>query len=97
MIFEAKREIPWTKPEDIPYDARKPLPKFGGRHPGVFLAAFYDGSVRAISQQVDEPQLRALITPDGGEPVNINQPIQQPQPGQQPQRLPPTLKPTAER
>ncbi len=30
MVVEAKRTIPWTKPEDIPYDADKALPKLGG-------------------------------------------------------------------
>ena len=68
-LVEAKRDIPWTRPEDIPYAAGKLLPKFGGRHPGIFLALFFDGSVHAISQQVEDRVLRALITPDGGEPV----------------------------
>jgi prepilin-type processing-associated H-X9-DG protein len=70
MIVEAKREIPWTKPEDIDYDPKQPLPKLGGFYPGGFNAAFADGSVRFISEAVDEHQLRALITKAGGEPID---------------------------
>lgn len=69
MVVEAKRDIPWTKPEDIPYSADTPLPKFGGWMPGVFLAARCDGSVQAISQDIDDAVLRALITMAGGEAI----------------------------
>ncbi len=69
MIVEAKREIPWTKPEDIEYDAKQPLPKFGGFFPGGFNAGFGDGSVRFIQDKVDEQSLRALITRAGGEVI----------------------------
>ncbi len=67
MVVEAKRSIPWTKPEDIPYDANKPLPKLGGFSKEGFNAAFADGSVRFISQMIDENVLRALITRAGKE------------------------------
>jgi hypothetical protein len=73
MLIEAKRDIPWTKPEDIEIDpeAAKPLPKFGGHMPeGLFGVAFADGSVHVISQgAVDANMLRALITIAGGETV----------------------------
>ena len=74
MIVEAKRDIPWTKPEDVPYDKEKPLPKLGGRYADVFLAAFCDGSVRAISQRVDERNLRGAMTRDGGEVIELSIP-----------------------
>jgi type II secretory pathway pseudopilin PulG len=67
LVVEAKRAIPWTKPEDIPYDADKPLPKLGGYYQEGFNAALADGSVRFISQTIDEKVLRALITRAGGE------------------------------
>ena len=70
MIVEAKRDIPWTKPEDIPHTAGAPLPKLGGHHPDIFLAAFGDGAVRALSLKIDQAQLHSLITRDGGEAIN---------------------------
>ncbi|HVX11677.1 MAG TPA: M56 family metallopeptidase [Pirellulales bacterium] len=66
-LVEAKRSIPWTKPEDIDYDPAKPLPKLGGWHAGGFLAAFADGSIRQFPDKVDPQQLQALITKAGGE------------------------------
>ncbi len=76
LLVEAKRDIPWTKPEDIPYSQDEPLPKLGGRYDGVFLAVFCDGVRRDLSKYSDEAMLRAIITPGGGEPVNLPPPGQ---------------------
>jgi len=57
-VVEAKREIPWTKPEDLPYDADKPVPELGGRYEDGFIAAFCDGSVRTISEAIEPQVLR---------------------------------------
>jgi prepilin-type processing-associated H-X9-DG protein len=67
MIVEAGDSVPWTRPEDMLYDSKKPLPKLGGIFKGDFNAAFADGSVRFIRKDVPEKVLRALITPAGGE------------------------------
>jgi beta-lactamase regulating signal transducer with metallopeptidase domain len=69
-LVDAKRNIPWTKPEDIAYDAAKPLPEFGGRHPGIFLAGFTDGSVQAIANDIDQQMLRWMIEKADGNPIN---------------------------
>lgn len=73
LVVEARREIPWTKPEDIPYEKDKPLPKLGGHYAKFFLAALGDGSVRAISQNIQEAALRGLITRDGGEVIDLSE------------------------
>jgi len=70
LIVEAKRDIPWTKPQDIPYDASKPLPKLGGFDPGGFHAAFADGSAHLLPKSCDKKVLRALFTKQGGERVD---------------------------
>ncbi|NLE37411.1 MAG: DUF1559 domain-containing protein, partial [Pirellulaceae bacterium] len=70
MLVEAKRDIPWTKPEDIPYAADKTLPKLGGFFEGVFNVAFCDGAARTLPETIPEKTLRALITKAGGEPVS---------------------------
>src|SRR5207253_1242913 len=71
LAVEAKRDIPWTKPQDIVYDTAKPLPKLGGFRPKGFNGLFADGSVRFISESVDEALLRAMITRAGGEQVQL--------------------------
>ncbi|MCH7686119.1 MAG: DUF1559 domain-containing protein [Planctomycetes bacterium] len=72
LVVEAKRNIPWTKPADIPYDAdpKKDFPKLGGFYKGGFHVLFCDGSVRFISEDIDVTLLRALFTIDGGEVVS---------------------------
>lgn len=69
MTVEAKRTVPWTKPEDIAYDPARPMPKLGGLRPGGFLAGFGDGSVRFITETIGEQTLRALFTRAGGEAI----------------------------
>ena len=68
LVVEAVREIPWTKPEDIPYTPAAPLPKLGGIHDGGSYASFADGSVRWIGDTMSEKDLRALCTKAGKEP-----------------------------
>ena len=60
----------WTKPGDWEPDAEDLLKAFDGPRPGIFLAGFCDGSVRAISTAIDAAQLKAILTVDGGEVVN---------------------------
>ncbi len=71
MIVEAKRDIPWTKPDDIEIDADlgKRLPKFGGHlsPEGSFAAAFADGSVRLLSETLPDMHIRNMLTIAGGE------------------------------
>jgi RNA polymerase sigma factor (sigma-70 family) len=72
MIVEAADAVEWTKPADLPYDPKKPLPKFGGISKKGFQAAFADGSVHFLKQDIKEATLRALITRNGGEVIDIN-------------------------
>jgi hypothetical protein len=68
-VVEAKREIPWTRPDDIAFDPDKPLPELGGFVADGWSAALCDGSVRFISDKIDAATLKLLISPQGGEPV----------------------------
>lgn len=69
LCVETPRDVPWTKPEDIAYVPKNPLPKFGGLHPGGFQVLLADGSAVFISEDMDKPVLRALITRSGGDVV----------------------------
>ena len=61
LWVEAKRDIPWTKPEDIAYAAGEAVPAFGGwMKDREFTVAYCDGSVRVLAD-VAEPALRQLI------------------------------------
>jgi hypothetical protein len=62
LIAEAGRAVPWTKPEDITYDPRGPLPVLGVV-PGQFNAALADASVRIFQTPINQQVLRAMIAP----------------------------------
>jgi hypothetical protein len=70
LVVEGDGPVPWTKPEDLPFDLEQKLPKLGGQFDEGFLAAFCDGSVRFMSNQANENLLRALITRNGGEKID---------------------------
>lgn len=73
LFVEAATPVIWTKPDDVVYDAAKPLPKFG-RNPALpFTVAFADGSVRSIPRTMPEPAVRAILTAAGGEVIDLNQ------------------------
>jgi len=55
----------WTKPEDLEYDPKQPMAKLGSFHPGIFTAAFCDGSVRAMEEGFDIELLKAMFTCNG--------------------------------
>jgi RNA polymerase sigma factor (sigma-70 family) len=66
-IVEAGEAVPWTKPADLSYDAKKPLPKLGGLFQDGFHAALGDGSVRFCTPKLTEQTLRSAITRNGEE------------------------------
>ena len=65
----ADKAVPWTKPEDLPFDPEKPLAALGKVSPKGFIAAFFDGTCEQL--KVDNKTLKALITPDGGEVIDL--------------------------
>jgi len=67
MAVEAKRDVHWSKPEDIIVDPDQPFPELGGFHVGGFNVTMMDGSVRFVSEKVAPEVLRKLFDPtDGG-------------------------------
>jgi Protein of unknown function (DUF1559) len=73
MIVEAAQPVPWTKPEDVPYDKARPLPKLGGQFDDGVYVAFADGSARFLSRGVDSDTLHALITRGDGRVITFDQ------------------------
>jgi hypothetical protein len=69
-IVEAKRGIPWTKPEDIPYDPAKQPPQLGGFFQGGFCVAFGDGSAHFGAEPIKDSALKAFISPAAGDRID---------------------------
>ena len=69
FVVESDDSVPWTQPEDLLYNPKKPLPKLGGLFGGDFNVVMGDGLVRWLPKTISEKKLRALITPDGADIV----------------------------
>lgn len=66
-LIEAKRQIPWTKPEDIKIVDGLPEKPIGQLHPGGYEVGFADGGVRFLKDSINLNTLKALFTRTGGE------------------------------
>jgi hypothetical protein len=70
-VVEAADAVPWAKPGDLLFDPMK-APKVGSPDRKWFHVGFADGSVRTLRRdKLTDEQLRALMTINGGEVVNI--------------------------
>ncbi|HJZ56260.1 MAG TPA: DUF1559 domain-containing protein, partial [Gemmataceae bacterium] len=71
MVAEAAEAVIWSKPADLPYSEKLPLPQLGGPG-GRYTLLFADGSVRTFRRgQIDQTNMRRLITINDGNPVVI--------------------------
>lgn len=83
LFAEAKRAVPWTKPEDISYDSAQPVPALGAWRPDEFLIVLCDGSVLPVPS--GEGADKALLKPwieksDGQVPPTVTWPAPAPAP-----------------
>jgi len=74
MMIEAGKAVPWTKPEDLPYAADKPVPELGGSiEDGLISLILVDGSTHILRRAVTkefEKNLRAYITRNGEDGIS---------------------------
>lgn len=76
MIMEVTHSgVNWMEPTDLSFDQMRFMPNSGpgdasSEHPGMVNAGFADGSVRAVSDDIDPHVLEGLLTIDGGELVS---------------------------
>lgn len=70
LVVSAGDAVEWAKPDDFEFDAEKKLPDLTKPFADL-LVAMADGSVRTVKTKGDdfEKKLKAMITIDGGEPV----------------------------
>jgi hypothetical protein len=74
LVAEAGEGVPWTKPDELAFEAKGPLPKLGGVFADGFHAACADGTVRFLKKGIyaDEAVLRALVGIDDGVAVDLS-------------------------
>lgn len=71
MLVEAGTGVQWTKPEDMPFNAEKDLPKLGGFFDGAFNALLADGSVSRIKKNANASVLKLMVQMNDGYPIDI--------------------------
>jgi hypothetical protein len=63
-VVPADEQVPWTKPEELPFAPDRPLPSVAG------ITLLADGSVQVLLPAADEKARRALVTRNGGEKID---------------------------
>jgi hypothetical protein len=71
LLVEAAEQVPWTKPDDLPFDPKGPLPKFRAIFPEGFHIVTADGVVHLV-REVEPETLRALIMRNDGQSIDWN-------------------------
>ena len=61
--------VPWTKPDDMPFDPQDPKKGIGSPYERGFFVVFCDGSVLFINKSIDPKTLKAYFTRAGGETI----------------------------
>jgi uncharacterized protein (TIGR03067 family) len=69
MVVEAGEPVPWSKPADLPFDAKKPLPKLGGLFKDGFHVVMGDAATLFVPRILDERILRLVINRNSRVPV----------------------------
>jgi hypothetical protein len=67
FVVEATKSVPWTKPEDLPFDPAKPIVPIGGLYGSGFSAGLCDGSAHFFRKSISARTLKNAITRNDGE------------------------------
>jgi hypothetical protein len=67
LVVEAGRLVPWTKPEDLTYDAKKEIPPLGIMFPRTFRFAAADGAIYIGKRDFNQKVMRECIVRNDGE------------------------------
>lgn len=69
LVVESTESVLWTKPDELIYDAAKPIPSLGKVSPDRFLICMADGRVRWLNKKIAEKTLRSAIDPADRQPA----------------------------
>jgi hypothetical protein len=61
LVVAAAEAVPWTKPDELPYDSNQPVPKLGGLLRGGYNALYADSTVRFVCEDLNQRKLRESI------------------------------------
>lgn len=70
-LIESTELVPWTEPKDVTIEAAEKM-ILGLPDGQEIYVGMYDGSVRKLSNKISADKLHALLTPNGGEEVDLS-------------------------
>ena len=68
LVVEADRPVPWTAPEDIPYDPAEPAVMNGVHHEGLYYAFNLHGQVLSLHAEPSTTQATGTASPKIAKP-----------------------------
>jgi len=68
---DAAHAVTWTKPDDLPFDPKKPGTGLTGQPARGFNAVFCDGAARFIPDTISAETLRNLVDRHDGQSVKL--------------------------
>jgi prepilin-type processing-associated H-X9-DG protein len=73
LIVEAENAVPWTKPDDVPFDPSKPIvPLLSTYFNSGCNVALADGSVKTLKRSISETTLKNAIRRNDGQPLGAD-------------------------
>ena len=73
LVVEAGNPVIWSKPIDLAFDEKKPLPKLGGLFDGDFHVVMCDGSVLFLKKNPDEKNMKLVVMPADGSVIDFDE------------------------
>ena len=75
MAVEAGEDkaVPWTRPEDLPFDPQNPRAALGNIAPTGFLGVMFDCSAHVFKSDMSAETLGRLINPRDKQPVDMSE------------------------
>ncbi|TWU00371.1 hypothetical protein Pla108_13200 [Botrimarina colliarenosi] len=78
MLLEADQAVAWTEPNEMEIDLANPGAGLGALRSGSIYLAWASGMVGSVADDTRQADLKAMFTPDSGEPfgfASVNHPI----------------------
>lgn len=71
LVIEAGAPVIWTRPADLPFNPKAPLPELGGLFGGDFHVLLGDGSVYRFRKDYDADEMKKVVMPADGNSVDF--------------------------
>ena len=71
LVVEAGDPVIWSKPADLTFGVKRPLPHLGGLFDGDFHLLLCDGSVMRVKKDFDADEMKKVVMPADGNVIDF--------------------------